>query len=328
MYYNISRKIKYRNCSSRYFLLLLFFFVLTTNTYAQRDTLRQKSYSFELQVFTNAGLYVSSLRNLKSDYNFKRTLFVYQQNIPLNFSFCLAGDTYVKDNKEPYNLTPYLKRAYLQYQIKNFSISGGLLVLEQFKYQRKIWQLRYIDKTFQNIFKYDENRSIGLLIKHELNNLFSYDIAIASGYNTPQINSFEKYHFMTGQTLNTNFCSIRLFNNISIKPYYEHVSSLFINKKLEKTNFGIEIANKISNNKQINDNMFGFSILGNHTFPKSIMCFVRYDLNNEYNYTQIQSIFWAGIQYSFNHFSTSIFYKSEDFNNNYYGFALFFHYLT
>jgi hypothetical protein len=312
---------RYRLNSRRYFfLLLLFFHVVILN--AQHNTLEGKKYSVEFQIFANTSFNNETSQQLKFEYDIKRTLIIYRQHLSKKFNFCLAGDTYGKNNEKPYNRTPYLKRAYLQYHNQVLSISAGLIVLEQFKYQRKIWQLRYIDKTFQNKFKYGKNRNIGILLKHNLSSRFSYDLAITTGYSTPVKNSSKKYQLMMGQTFNTGFCSFRLFNSISLKPDYEHILSLFITKEIRKSKLGIEVAKKSSNNKEMNK--YGFSVFGNHLFYKNIMIFARYDMNKESIKPQTKYVIWAGIQYSFKKYiSTSIFYKSENLETNFYGLAIF-----
>ena len=167
----------------RCILLLLLFF--SFSSYSQQMEFNRKKYSLEFQLFANTNINGSSLNTLKTDYHFNRTLVVFQRNLSERINFSLAGDTYVKNGDKPYVLTPYLKRLYFKYHYNGLAVSAGLLVLEQFKYQRKIWGLRYLDKTFQNEFKYGDNRGIGVLIKHDLNDRFSYDIAITSGYCTP-----------------------------------------------------------------------------------------------------------------------------------------------
>lgn len=321
--FNINRNYK---VSSSKILVLLILICVSNHTNAQQDSLTKKNYSIEFQLFGNANFNDKKSNTLTFDYNIKRTLIIYKQKISKNYNFCLAGDTYVKDGNEIYNRTPYLKRAYLQYHNQNLSITAGLLVSEQFKFQRNIWQLRYVDKTFQNKFDYGENRNIGILLKHKINSRFSYDVAFSSGYFTPMEYSSEKYQIKLGQTLKTDFCSVRLFNSISLNPNYEQIVSLFITKEVKKNKLGIEVAKKISNNKLLDDDQYGFSVFGNHSFNKNIMCFVRYDLNKKYIESQTENVIWAGTQYSFmNHINFSIFYKNIDFENNFYDLAIFIH---
>lgn len=326
MYYINLEYIKPFKSSRRGIFLLLLLFLYSAHTYAQHDTIKKKSYSIEFQIFANTSLSNETAQPLKFEYDLKRTLIIYRQQLSKNFNLCLAGDTYVKDDREIYNRTPYLKRAYLQYHNQDISVSAGLLVSEQFKFQRKIWQLRYIDKTFQNEFSYGENRNIGILLKHKLNKRFSYDIAITSGYFTPIKKSSKKYQLLTGQTLRTDFCTFRLFNSISLNQNIEHILSLFITKETGHGNVGIEAAKKSSNNALADEDKYGFSVFGYHTFYNNFMLFARYDMNKESIKPQAENILWTGIQYSLKkHLDASVFYKNIDFDYNYYGLAIFIH---
>ncbi|WP_372754977.1 hypothetical protein [Labilibaculum sp.] len=314
-----------KNSRRDIFLLLLFFFYgLTAN--AQQNTIREKKYSFEFQLFANTNFNNETSQQLKFEYEIKRTLVVYKQQLSRNINFCLAGDTYVKDQNKTYNRKPYLKRAYFQYNNHDLSFSAGLLVSEQFKYQRKIWQLRYISKTFQNKFSYGENRNIGMILKHNLSSRFSYDLAITSGYYTPINNSSKKYQIMAGQTFKTNFCTFRLFNSIELHATHEHILSFFITKKINNGGFGLEAARKNNKNKLADEDQYGFSIFGNHSFSKNTMCFARYDTNKESVKSHATNIFWVGIQSSFKkHMNASLFYNNKDLDMHFYGLAVFIH---
>ncbi len=312
--------------SRRILSLLLLSFLYAHNTNAQQDSVKGKNYSINFQVFAKAGFYHEASKPLTEKYDLNRTLIVYNQHFFKRWNFCLAGDTYVKDNNEIYQRTPYIKRAYLQYQQQGLSLLAGLLVSEQFKYPRKIWQLRYVSKTFQNYFDYGENRNIGILLKHTVAERFWYDIAFTSGYYTPIKDSSKKYQFMTGQTLQTVFCTIRLFNCISLNTNHEHILSLFLSKQIKEARFGIEAAKKSSHNNPESQDQIGFSVFGNYLRFKNILLFTRYDLNKKSINTQPQKVLWAGIQYSIKkHLNASIFYKNENPDTNFYGLALFLH---
>ena len=326
MYYNHCNNINGINSSRRCVFLLLLLILCVLYLEAQQDTIKDKNYTLEFQIFANANFSHESSQQLKFGYDFKRTLIVYEQQLTRNFDFCLAGDTYVQTGEKVYNRRPYLKRAYLQYRHQNLSVSAGLIVLEHFKLQRKIWQLRYVDKTFQSKFNYGDNRNIGILLKHKLSTRFLYDVAITSGYYTPINNSTKNYQFMVGQTFQADFCTFRLFNSISLNSKLEHVFSLFTTKELRKSNLSLEIAKKSNHNILLDENQYGLSVFGNYSFYKSILGFVRYDMNKESITPQAQNVIWAGIQYTFKkHLNASIYFKNKDLDSNFYGLSIFIH---
>lgn len=329
MFYHKTKNKEYIKNSRRCIFLLLLLFFYAFNTNAQHDTLKEKKYSIEFQIFANTNFNNEKSQELKFEYDLKRTLIIYQQQVSKKFNFCLAGDTYVKSNNEFYNRTPYLKRAYLEYHKQGLSISAGLLVLEQFKYQRKIWQLRYIEKTFQNKFKYGENRNLGILIRHKINKNFSYDIAFTNGYNTPSKYSDKNLKIMLGQNFSKNNWFIKFYNSLSFNSDYEKVHSLLISKKLLNLNLGFEAAASYKNDNQINQDKekhYGFSFFQNYSFNNHLMFFSRYDMNKNSKDKNNKSIILGGIQYSFKKYlKASLYYKNEDFNKNFWGISIFIH---
>lgn len=81
-------------------LMILSFFVCLS-IFAQSDTIKSKKYTIEYQLFFNANFNNKTTNYLQSDYNIKRTLIIYNQQLFKNFNLCLADDTYAKDQDKP-----------------------------------------------------------------------------------------------------------------------------------------------------------------------------------------------------------------------------------
>ncbi|TKG96859.1 hypothetical protein EYV94_00050 [Puteibacter caeruleilacunae] len=316
------KNIYFHNNGRGYISLLLLLFFTTLHVSAHQDTLRRNT-SIEFQLFAKAGFNDEKSKTIDFDHHIDRTLLVYKQSLSNKFLFCLAGDSYSKNKEKPYELRPFLKRVYIQYHNKKMSLTGGLLVLEQFKYQRKLWRLIYIEKTFQYKCKYGDNRNVGVLMKYKLSNRFSYDVALTSGFSTPSKDSHEKYTVMTGQTFNAGQWGIRFFNSVSVNPYFSHVISLFVAKQLQNGVLGLELANKTSDNKQTKEDKLGASVFGNYHFTKSLMCFARYDVNKQQCDRSAVNVIYAGVEHAFKDvIHASVFYKKKFSHANFYGVAL------
>lgn len=314
------RDTKYNEMSGKSFVfLLLILFFETGIVFAQGNT---NKHSIEFQLFTTFGFIDKQNKTPENKYNINRTLLIYKCQIAKQLRLSIAGDTYLKDKEHPLAVTPYIKRAYFQYHNKKTVITAGLIVLEQFNFQRKIWELRYIEKTFQNKFKYGENRNIGLKIKHEVNGKFTYDFALTSGYSTPFDNHGEKLVISGGQTVTLSFCTFRLFNSMVLNHDKEYVNSLFITKELNKTKLGIELARLFMCNGVSCVRQKGASIFVNHRLSKNIMCFIRHDFNQS---KQQENYSLAGMQYSLRkHTKISTYLSSKNFTTFFYGFSVFY----
>lgn len=322
MFYKFNKQINPNKNSKGFFLPLLFFY-FTLNVNAQQETFRDKNYYIDYQFFTNAAFTNENSSPLEFDYHINRTLLIYTQNLSENLNFQLAGNTYQDKDEKPLSLKPYIMRAYLKYHNESVSVSAGLLLLEQFSYQRKLWQLRYVDKNFQFKYDYGESRNTGILIKHNLNSKFTYDIAFTTGYTTPSSYT-ERYTIMSGQNYYAGFCTFRLFNSISLESDYRHAISFFVSRKFSKTDIGMELARVYSKNKLPEDNKYGYSVFGHYFISGNLMCFARYDMNKYSDDSEKNHVILAGVQESFKkHIRLSLFYENEDFNTNYYKLALF-----
>ncbi len=326
MYYNSTINIS--KGSSKIVLLLLIVFLFSLSGFTQTDSLSIYKPSFEFQFFSKSFIDDFDKSNSELDFQIDRTLLAYNQNLSNKFSLCLAGDSYTKNKDKTFKRTVYLKRAYVSFKNDNLSISAGLLVLEQLKYQRKIWGLRYIDKTFQHKNGYGDNRNSGILFKHKLNNHYKYDIALTSGYSTPGSTSTEKTRLSLGQTFGANNWHFRLFNAITFDTEYENTHSLFVVKEHNKLNIGCETAIILNQNNQVKEDYWGTSVFGNYTIVKNLMCFARYDYNDNLNNTNSKTCMWFGLQYSpFKYLKGSLYYENTDFSNSFVAFGLFLHYI-
>lgn len=322
------QNINISKASSKTFLLLAFVMLFSLSGFSQIDSLSIYKPSFEFQFFAKSFIYDFDKSNPEPDVQVNRTLLIYNQNLSNKFSLCLASDSYAKNKDKTFQRTLYLKRAFVRYKNDNLSVSAGLLVLEQFRYQRKIWGLRYIDKTFQNKNGYGDNLNSGILLKHKLRDSYKYDISFTSGYSTPKGNSTEECKLLVGQTFNKNQWSFRLFSAITFGSKYKNTHSVFVVKENDKLNLGCESAIILNKNNQAKEDYWGASVFSNYTFAENLMTFARYDFYDNVNNSNSQTCMWFGVQYSpIKFIKGSLYYKNTDFSDNFLGLALFLHYI-
>jgi hypothetical protein len=314
--------------SIRICLLLLSLLGNPLFVFSQNDSTNQVSSSIELQIFADAEYETVNNDNGDFSYNIKRTLLVYNQDLSNHFSFCLAGDSYAIDKNKTFKRDFYLKRAYLNYTKKNISITTGLLVTEEFKFQRKILDMRYIDKTFRNKFAFGENRNTGILFKHKINQNHTYDIAFTTGHITPFSNNTNYPQIMGGQTFSRQNWSFRHFHSLAFDTAHENIHSLFISKEFERLTFALESSAIFNENNQTTEDYYGISVFSKLIIHPRIKCFFRYDMNHNMHTSEIDKQYlWAGVELSpSKYIRASIFYKSTNFESNYFGIAMFVHF--
>lgn len=214
----------------------------------------------------------------QSDYEFERTLLIYEASLPKQFNICLGLDSYTEDSDNDFNRTMYLKRANLAYHFHNLEIKGGLMVLDNFINQRKAWGHRYISKTFQNLNKFGENRGVGIAFRHKIFRNLQSNITVINGDITPEEKSKDYYTFQTSQIFQTEQWTLHLLNNITEKQ--EHTHAVFVNFQQKDYNLGLELVSDFNENSQ---DYLGASIFTNYRIYSKLMVFARLDMLDNSN---------------------------------------------
>lgn len=75
----------------------------------------------------------------------------------------------------------YLKNAYVQYKKGNFKAYFGMISTTQFKVSEKIWGYRYIEKSFQDAYKFNSSADLGFNLDYKFNDFVSADFSIING---------------------------------------------------------------------------------------------------------------------------------------------------
>ena len=87
-------------------------------------------------------------------------------------------------------MTAYLKNAYLQYTKNKLALSFGMISTTQFKVSEKIWGLRYIEKSFQDAYKFNASADLGISAAYKIGDLLSVDLIVANGEGYKLIEAF------------------------------------------------------------------------------------------------------------------------------------------
>ncbi len=78
-------------------------------------------------------------------------------------------------------MTAFLKNAYAQYNKSNLTVSFGMISTTQFKVSEKIWGLRYIEKSFQDAYKFNSSADLGFNIDYQFADFISADFSVING---------------------------------------------------------------------------------------------------------------------------------------------------
>lgn len=212
------------------------------------------------------------------------------------------GDTLTKGTTS-LDLTAYLKHATISFNKGNFTFDFGLIGLKQFKFQEKLWDRRYIFKSFQDENKYGSSADLGAMISYKVSKVFSFDVTVRNGEGYRQMQSDNSY--LTGLGLN-----LKPIEGLTIRGYYDYLKttevqttiSHFIGYVHDKYKVGAEYDIQNNNKGKKGLNLSGFSTYASYALNNKIELFGRFDqlsseLESAKPYPGSQII--GGIQYTF-----------------------------
>lgn len=91
-----------------------------------------------------------------------------------------------------HQMAAFLKNAYMEFTNNNFSASFGLISTTQFKVSEKIWGYRYIEKSFQDAYKFNSSADLGFNLDYQFTDFVSADFSVLNGegYKKLQADNF------------------------------------------------------------------------------------------------------------------------------------------
>jgi hypothetical protein len=149
-------------------------------------------------VFTRINSEVKS-----SAFEMKRIYIGYEKDLSDAFEANIKIDIGSPDDLSPFSIVrryAYFKNAYVKYHHQKVSVLFGIIDLQQFKLQEKIWEHRYIEKSFADLYRFGSSADLGAQMNYKWNNWFSTDITIMNGDGYTQLQHQSNYKYGGGLT--------------------------------------------------------------------------------------------------------------------------------
>ena len=207
------------------------------------------------------------------------------KRIYLGYEHHFTENLYVKANLDVGNpetgeleMAAYVKYAYLRYKAHNFNVQFGLIPTTQFKLQEDAWGYRYIEKSFQDLFKFNSSADLGVSVAYQFCKIFSADVIIANGEGYKKIEGDSSLRAGFGVTLTP-------LKNFTGRVYYDfskHVNTqtsiaTFLGYAHNRFSLGAEYMIQLNPGFEADRKLDGLSFFGTlHAAPKWKL-FARYD---------------------------------------------------
>lgn len=279
---------------------------LATSVSAQEQEVFQPSGKVFMKVFSNFNTTTSDGISA-SEFALERVYFGYEYSMSKEFSGKLNID--IGDpGFGKLQMTAYIKNAYLQYKKGNLAIQFGLIGTTAFKEMESLWGNRYIEKSFQDAYKFNPSADLGVSINYSFTNWLAADFIFANGegYKSLQADNLFKTGF--GITLNP-------VESLTIRGYYDLMGdsttlstiSGAIGYSSKKLTVAAEY--NIQQNAEYSDgsDMSGASVYANFKAAKKLKVFARYDLlasttlageTESWNFSKDGNLILAGLEYA------------------------------
>jgi hypothetical protein len=205
-------------------------------------------------------------------------------------------------------MTAYVKNAYLNYKANNLSVNFGLISTTQFKVQESAWGYRYLEKSFQDAYKFNSSADLGVSAAYKFGDFLSADVMVANGEGYKKIEADSTLRTGVGLTLTPlkNFTA-RLYYDISSKTNNQQSIATFLGYKAEKFSMGAEYLIQLNPGFNLDRELNGISVFTTIITSKKTKFFARYDnlssntLAGEsanWNIGKDGQLFIAGFEYS------------------------------
>ena len=287
-------------------LLIASLFLLSWNLYSQEseETYKPNGKGI-IRIYTN---YHSTFSDGEASrvFEIQRAYLGYHANFSEKISGRLILDVGDPDFGN-FEMTAYLKNAYVQYAGGKVLAKIGMIGLHQFKMQEDLWAGRYLYKSFMDEHKFGPSADLGAYVSYRLHDMLSADITIANGEGYKSVESDTTLKYSIGMTLQP-------VKGLDFRTSYDYMSrdaaqqtlALYLAYSVKNMNLGAEYNYQWNHRMVEAHHLQGISVYGSY-HTKLARLFARYDnlsspvLSSEedpWNYTNDGHLFIAGMEFN------------------------------
>lgn len=279
---------------------------IATSLFAQEKETFQPSGKVFMTVFSNFNTTISDGTST-SAFALERAYLGYEYNLSPNFSGKLNFDV-GNPGVGKLEMTAYIKNAYIQYKTGGLSVQFGLIGTTSFKTMEGLWGNRYIEKSFQDAYKFNASADLGVSAAYKITDWASADLIIANGEGYKNLQADNQFRTGLGLTLTpTKPLIVRAYYDMMGATNTQTTASAAIGYKTKAITAAVEynLQNNVENTS--GKELSGYSAYANYAAIKNLKVFARYDMltsailtgeTANWNVSKDGSLILAGIEYS------------------------------
>lgn len=233
-----------------------------------------------LRVFSNFNAPLGESSG-KTSFEVRRAYLGYDYSIERNWSMKIVLDIGSPNDDSPYSILKryaYFKTASLTFNQGNWVINGGIIDLYNVEYQEKLWNYRYVFKSFMDEYRFGPRADIGVNAFWKPSSWLSCDFMVMNGEGYEQLQNDNTYKVSFGTNLNLSTeMLLRIYTDYSHKRYDEAVVAALVGYHSDNYALAFEYNNRFNEGFVKGRNRFGYSVYGWITLMDSYGIFARYD---------------------------------------------------
>ncbi len=257
-----------------------------------------------LQTFGNFHAGFSDVKDNRG-FELERAYVGYQTKVTEQLELKSVLDIGKSSAVDDYQRIAYIKNAQLTWKKKNLTIAGGLIGTTQFNKQEKFWGYRYIDKSFQDKYKFGSSADLGLSLTYQFTDWFSADAIIVNGEGYKKTQVKDGLLYGLGASFNPiKGLELRVYGDINettIDSLKNTMNlALFVGYKADHFSLGAEYNSNANTKFAPNKNLSGYSCYGKVSVGKLTELYARYDFltsNNHWSVGSEESSVLLGAQF-------------------------------
>lgn len=257
--------------------LTILFFALPFISFSQNQELGYKpNGKLLIQVFSDFRTSFNDGQN-SSAFEAQRAYFGYEYNLSEVWNGKIIFDI-ADPGVGKLQMTAMLKNAYIRYKTSKITAWFGMISTTQFKTSEEIWGNRYIEKSFQDAYKFNSSADLGFNIEYKPADFISIDFSLINGEGYKKLESDSLFRPAIG---------------MSIKPVSEVTARIYLDsygKKIKQQSVATLLGYQGKNlnaaaeyNFQKNfgmaeaKNLSGISVFANYKVAPKAKLFARFD---------------------------------------------------
>ena len=206
-----------------------------------------------------------------------------------------------------FEMTAYLKNAFIQYKKDKLTVRMGMIGLFQYKIQEDMWGGRYFYKSFMDEHRFGPSADLGAIVNYDINRIVSVDFTLANGEGYKKLESDSVLKYSGG-------VRVRPFKGIDLRVSYDYMGNEFPQQTLalyagysnKSLRIGAEYNYQVNYKMVADRDRNGVSVYGSYQMKK-VRFIGRYDklssprIDSEtdpWNYARDGQLFIAGVEFN------------------------------